>query len=59
MDKAKGYLSTEATAAIKGQQLFDIVYADDTMILGSSGVFVEEYACAVELAGADFGMKLH
>jgi hypothetical protein len=59
MDQARGFLSPEAVAAISSQQMFDIVYADDTMILGASGRYVEEYAAAVEKAGTSFGMSLH
>ena len=39
--------------------MFEIIYADDTMIAGASGRYVEEYAAAVEKAGAEFGMSLH
>ena len=59
MDQARGFLSPEAVAAISNQQMFDIAYADDTMILGASGRYVEEYAAAVEKAGTRFGMSLH
>ena len=29
---------------------FDVLYADDTILLGSSPDFVQEYACAVQQA---------
>ena len=39
--------------------LSDILYADDTLIFGQQARLVEEYAMAVEKAGALYGMKLH
>ena len=39
--------------------MFDVLYADDTLILGTHTVFVEEFARAVQSAGVDFGMALH
>ena len=40
----RGFLCPEAVAAIFSQQIFDIVFAGDTMILGASERCVEEYA---------------
>ena len=59
MDIARKDLSPLASAAIGEQQLFDILYADDTIILGTSTCHVEEFAAAVGRAGLQFGMTLH
>ena len=45
-------------AARKGE-LYDVLYADDTLLLGSCVGDVEALARAVERAGAEYGMSLH
>jgi len=52
MDIAHSTLSARALDALMGPNLFDLLYADDTMILGSSPALVEELASAIEGAGA-------
>ena len=59
MDNARKLLSPNALAALQQHQLFEVLYADDTILLGTTSSFVEEFAAAVEAAGADFGMSLH
>ena len=44
---------------LKTFHLSDILYADDTLLLGQHARHVEEYAQAIEVAGATYGMKLH
>ena len=39
--------------------LFDLLYADDTSIIGSQAADVEELARAVESSGKQYGMTLH
>ena len=59
MHDAKNFLSASARDALSKGELFDILYADDTLLLGHRAAHVEEYAAAVEKAGATYGMKLH
>ena len=39
--------------------LAELLYADDTLLLGVSAVHVEKFLAAVESSGANFGLKLH
>jgi hypothetical protein len=39
--------------------LYDVLYADDTLIIGAHAEDVEELAAAIEHAGAQYGMSLH
>ena len=39
--------------------LSDVLYADDTLVIGESSKLVEEYGAAIEKAGAAYGMLLH
>jgi hypothetical protein len=59
MHDARELLSAPSRDALRKGQLADILYADDTLIFGSSASGVEEYAQAVEKAGASYGMSLH
>ena len=59
MYDAKQLLSPSAQEALSKGELLDILYADDTLILGQRAGHVEEYARAVESADASYGMKLH
>jgi len=59
MDIARSELSQESLEAIGQHSLYDILYADDTIILGTSAPCVTEIAEAIERAGRQFGMTLH
>ena len=59
MSIARNGLSTQAPEAIGKEQLFDILYADDAIILGTSAPYVQEFAAAIERSGKRFGMSLH
>ena len=59
MDDARGFLSQPAKEAIKADTLSELLYADDTLVLGESARLVEEYGAAIERAGASYGMALH
>ena len=59
MDRARKSLNQGAQFALERCQLFDVLYADDTLIAGDNPAFVEEFAAAVGAAGAEFGMSLH
>ena len=52
-------LSSSVRKDIECHRLFDISYADDTLICGACPASVEEYAAAVEKAGSEFGLCLH
>ena len=52
------WLPQKASAASSGR-LYDLVYADDTLIIGTAAADVQELAKAVEAAGAEYGMSLH
>ena len=54
MDIAMQSLSADAQQAAAEHSLYDVVYADDTMILGIRPEHVMELAAAIEKAGAHF-----
>ena len=58
MDNAHDLLSPAAPQAVTEQRLHDVLYADDTLIIGTDVACVEELALAIEKAGAEFGMTL-
>ena len=39
--------------------LYDLPYADDTLLLGSTACHVEELADAISQAGSNYGLSLH
>ena len=39
--------------------MYDLLYADGTIIIGTESCDVEEFAAAIELVGASCGMSLH
>ena len=59
MADAHASLGTDASDALKAGVLYDLLYADDTLIMGSQAKHVEELARAVEASGAQYGMTLH
>ena len=59
MQNARELLPVAAQRAFAERRLYDILYADDTLILGTDTGYVEELAKAIEQAGAEFGMTLH
>ena len=59
MSDAQSHLSAKSKDAMSKNALFDILYADDTLLLGREASCVEEFAAAVESAGAAYGMTLH
>ena len=56
MQDSREFLSLPALEAIQSGSFSDLLYADDTLILGESAEFVAEYGDAVEKAGAMYGM---
>ena len=59
MVNARSRLPPDAQEALQNRQLFDLLYADDTLILGTRSAYVEQFAAAVKQAGLEFGMSLH
>ena len=45
--------------AYADNRLFDVLYADDTLLLGSAAADVEAFGQALEKIGATYGMSLH
>jgi len=59
LDRARACLSPEAQAGMEDHQLFEILFADDTLVVGVSAAHVQEYAAAIARIGAELGMSLH
>ena len=59
MGDVRAQLSTLAQKALQQDHLFEILYADDTLLVGSTPQLVEEMAAAVEAEGNKYGMSLH
>ena len=59
MHDAYERLSEGAQLAVTEGRLYDLLYAGDTLLLGTSAKFVGELAAAVEHVGGQFGMHLH
>ena len=56
---AVALLGPGARNAYDRGDLADIVYADDTLLMGVSDTYVTEYLRAVMLSGSKYGMELH
>jgi hypothetical protein len=59
MHDAVGSLSAPARRAYQSGDLADVVYADDTLLLGASDEHLGEFMRAVADAGKRYGMELH
>lgn len=59
MHDAVDKLGAAASDAYRAHTLFDVLYADDTLILGCSPANVANFAEMVEEIGATYGMALH
>ena len=59
MHDAVELLSPAAKESYNKGDLANIVYADDTLLLGVSAPFVSEFINAVETAGKQYGLELH
>ena len=53
LDRARACLSPEAQAGLEDHRLFEILFADDTLIVGVSADHVQEYATVIERIGAE------
>ena len=56
---AVSMLQDGARAAYRRGDLADVIYADDTLLIGVSSQHLGEYLHAVAAAGAQYGMELH
>ena len=59
MHDAHSSLSANAKMEVDRGSLGDVLYADDTLLIGTQCVCVEELARAIERAGSQYGMSLH
>ena len=59
MPDAVASLPAAAAAEYKQGDLTDILYADDTMLLGTSAKSTEAYLCAVETEARRYGLHLN
>ena len=59
MTDAYKLLSPEALQAHEQGDLYDLLYADDTLVLGCTACHVEELAVAISQAGSNYGLILH
>ena len=59
MHDAVASLAPSSAQAYSDSRLFDVLYADDTLLLGSTAADVEALASAVEKVGTTYGMSLH
>jgi sorting nexin-29 len=59
MEDAYKSLPPDAKVAADAGSLYDILYADDTLLVSTCSSYVQMLASAVEQAGARYGMSLH
>jgi len=59
LQDAVDMLNTAASAQYTKGELADVLYADDTLLLGVSEAHLEEFLQAVYQAGQRYGMELH
>ena len=59
MHDAYSLLQGSAAKAVAAGRLYDLLYADDTLLMGDAANQVSELAAAVETIGKRFGMSLH
>jgi len=59
MTDAKDRLSSGSKTALAENLLFEVLYADDTLLVGAQPEQVQEFAAAVEAEGKRYGMTLH
>ena len=59
MEDAKSKLQNEDLELMRKGALAELLYADDTLLLGVNGKSVENFLRAVSDAGAAYGLSLH
>ena len=56
---ARRALNPGAVDAIRTGDLSELLYADDTLLLGINSTHISDYICAIAEAGNSFGLRLH
>ena len=59
MTDAQARLSSAAREALDKGNLEDVLFADDTLVIGSVGTHVEQYMEAIEACGREYGLQIH
>ena len=60
VDAVRGRVTAVDDSGLARQLVRDApVYADDTLVLGSTACHVEELAVAISQAGSNYGLTLH
>ena len=59
MRDATCQLDPDALAAYQAGELSDVVFTDDTLIMGVNAPFVEQFIAAIERTGREYGLSLH
>ena len=59
MHDAKNSLSHSAKQAYEQGDLEDVLFADDTLLISTTGAHLEEYMSAVTACGAHYGLQVH
>jgi len=59
MVDARTLLSDGAREALFAGSLEEVLYADDTLVIGACGRHVEEYMAKIEACGAHYGLEIH
>ena len=59
MHDAVGQLDSEALSSHQRGDLSDVLFADDTLVLGVSAKHVTQLTTAIERCGKDYGLHLH
>ena len=59
MYDAHALLSDRAKKSVTADRLYDLLYADDTLLIALEAADIEELASAIEVVGGRFGLKLH
>ena len=52
-------LGVDSQTAVSEGRLYDILYADDTLVLGTTCAETEELARAIEIVGSRYGLNIH
>ena len=52
-------IDDECLESCQSGRLYDVLYADDTLVTGTSCRQAQKFGQAVEAAGASYGMSLH
>ena len=56
---AQDELRTKHGITLPYGEISELIYADDTLLIGAAGPDLEEYLRAVSKAGAEYGLQLH